>query len=90
MGKKHTKPVKDKAARFKEVETMKHKLRELGLTPEISEIGELFNKLDDFVAVGYSESVSTKLPGLKRIIKLNLCMRPQTESNLTLQYSEHV
>lgn len=82
--------VKSQDVRAAEIAAMKQKLMDLGLTQEMTAVNELFQKLDEFVESGHSESLKIKLHGLQRIAVVNLCTRVQNESNLMLQYAKHV
>ncbi len=90
MTNKKKKEMKAVDVRQSEVEEMKTKLQSLGLSTEVPEVEEIYQKLDRFVTDGISESFSIKMRGLKRIAVVNLCMRPQTASNMMLKYTEHV
>lgn len=87
---KKVKAVKSQSSREHEVVHIKHKFQDFGLTPEMDAVKLIFDRLDKFVADGFSDTFSTKLPGLKRVAVIQLCTRPQSESSVMLKYDEHV
>ncbi len=87
---KPQKPSKTLEQRQGEVQEIKTKLSELGLSTEMPAIMEIYNIMDDFASTGDSRTENIKLPGLKRIARLKLANRPQSESTMCLAYDENV
>ena len=87
---KAPKPGKTQEQRQKEIVELKSKLSVLGLTTEMPAIQTIYSIMEDFVKTGDSRTENIKLPGLKRIARMRLANRPQSESTLCLSYDEHV
>lgn len=87
---KPQKPSKTLERRQGEVQEFKRKLSELGLSIEMPAIKEIYNIMDDFASTGDSRTENIKLPGLKRVARLRLANRPQSESTMCLAYDENV
>lgn len=96
MSKKTRKAVKnstglrDEEHRRAEVDILKLKVSELGLTKEFSEVARAIKIMDEFVSEGTSADESFKLPGLKRNLRLQLCNRSTSPCNITLSYDPYV
>jgi hypothetical protein len=86
MAKKEHKQLEVRQA---EIQTMKDKLAELGLSTEHEGVAEFFKFLDDFEK-GFGGSGSIKLTGLKRRIEFILSMKPHIQSSLALRYDPNV
>jgi len=87
---KPQKPGKTVEQRQGEVVEIQRKLSELGLTTETPAVLEIYKILADFAKTGDSRTENIKLPGLKRIARIRLANRPQSESTMCLAYDEHV
>ena len=81
---------RDEDDRRAEVATLKKKLSELGLTGEFPEIAKAFETMDEFVTRAIPATMSQKLPGLKRILHLQLCNRRSSPCSLSLTYDQYV
>lgn len=81
---------RDEDDRRAEVATLKKKLSDLGLTEEFPEIAKAVKTMDDFASQGFSVTESHKLPGLKRVLCLQLCNRLSSPCSVSLKYDEHV
>ncbi len=88
-GTRHSK-VRNEEERRAEVFTLKEKLSSLGLTEEFQEIANVVKTMNEFVSKGVSATESHKLPGLKRILHLQLCNRLSSPCSVSLTYDHHV
>ena len=92
MGKK-TKKVKlekTKEIRIKEINIIKEKIENLGLSNSNENINELYNIFENYIETGQSESGIIKLLGLKREIHYILSNRQHIENSVNLKYNENI
>lgn len=76
-------------SRQKEINDMKKKLSDLGITSEIEGISEFYKRLKDFED-GYSSSGVINLYGYKRRLEFKLSMNMSINSTLVLRYDDNI
>lgn len=82
--------LKTKEDRVLQVLTIRKKLNNLGLSPEIEGIKEFNNICKDYVNLGYSWSGKIKLYGTKRILSGKLPMKKNIDCFIELNYDKNV
>ena len=87
---KKEKKVKTREMRQLEIQEIKTKLTELGLSEEFSGIKKFYEITETYINEGISWSGSIKLNGLKRILEVRLPMREHIKCSVNLKYDENV
>ena len=81
---------KTQQERINEVNTIKSKLQNLGLSNQIDGIKEFYQVCQDYIDNDHAWTGKIKLNGFKRIIQCSLSRRQTTSCNINLKYDENV
>lgn len=84
------KKLKTKEERMSEINPIKAKLDELGLSLEFEGIKQFHQIINEYVENGISWSGVIKLNGLKRVLEASLPMRHHVKCTVNLKYDENV
>ena len=96
MGKKNRRKIKKQKEyktleeRKREIDTIKKKLENLGLTQEMDPIKEFYLKTQQFIDTGEPWCGKIKIHGCKRILSAVLTSSKNKQCTTALLYSEHV
>ena len=87
---KKEKNIKTIDDRKTEINTIKDKILNLGLSIEFEPIKLFYEECNKYIEEGIGRSGSVKLNGLKRILEYRLTTRKNLECLITLKYDENV
>lgn len=72
--------------RIEDIAVLKTRVENLGLTPEMTQIAQLYAVFDRFIETGESDTGVISIPSIKRRIRYVLPRRKRNDLNLTLEY----
>jgi len=94
MGKKtkakKQKQYKTRELRQEEIQEIKNKIQQLGLTEEMSYIKDFYNILNNFVETGEGQDGKIKLTGLKRILNYILTNTLAKKCLIKLEFDDNI